>query len=125
VGRRVAPGREIVVGGVLILISASLIAVTRGLVMIRPGLILIARRLVAVARGLIASSGDMTRHWSQQLARELRAAGFTHEDRRRLAAGWTPDTHRHLLLLAPGKCPVRATLYPRSPVASSLLPAVK
>lgn len=60
-GDRVATGREIVVGGVLIVIRASLVAVTRRLVAIGPRLILITRglivirpRLILIARGLVA-----------------------------------------------------------------------
>src|SRR5207244_12075851 len=53
---RIATGRDIIVGSVLILIRASLIALTRSLVVIRPGLILITRRLVAITRPLVAIS---------------------------------------------------------------------
>jgi hypothetical protein len=49
----VAAGREIIVGGVLILVRASLIAFTGALVVIRPRLILIARGLIAIRRRLI------------------------------------------------------------------------
>jgi len=52
-GGLVAAGREIIVGGVLILVRASLIAFTGALVVIRPRLILITRGLVAIRPGLI------------------------------------------------------------------------
>src|SRR5206468_7855774 len=46
VGDRVATGREIIVGSVLILIRASLIALTRSLLVFRPSLTPTTRRLV-------------------------------------------------------------------------------
>src|SRR5947209_17757643 len=62
VGDRVATGREIIVGSVLILIRASLIALTRSLVVIRPSLILITRRLVAITRPLVAITRAAVTH---------------------------------------------------------------
>jgi hypothetical protein len=52
-GGLVAAGREIVVGGVLILVGASLIAFTGALIVIRPRLIPITRGLVAIRPRLI------------------------------------------------------------------------
>jgi len=49
----VAAGREIVVGGVLILIRTSLIAFTGALIVIRPRLIVVTRGLVAIRPRLI------------------------------------------------------------------------
>jgi hypothetical protein len=86
---RVASGREVIVGSVLIIIGASLIAVTRRLIMIRPRLILIACSLIAVTRGLIAASLNTIGRMSRKLARELGAAGRTYENGVNLAAGWT------------------------------------
>ena len=48
IGGRVATGRELIVGGVLIVVRASLVALTGRLVVIRPRLILITRRLIAI-----------------------------------------------------------------------------
>src|SRR5207253_8681089 len=62
VGDRVATGREIIVGSVLILIRASLIALTRSLVVIRPPLIQITRRLVAITLPLVALTRDRAPH---------------------------------------------------------------
>ena len=45
---RVTTGRELIVGGVLIVVRASLVALAGGLVVIRPRLILITRRLIAI-----------------------------------------------------------------------------
>jgi hypothetical protein len=52
-GALVAAGREIIVGGVLILVRTSLIAFTGALVVIRPRLILITRGLVVIRPRLI------------------------------------------------------------------------
>jgi hypothetical protein len=88
VGHRVATGREIIVGSVLILIRASLIALTRSLVVIRPRLILITRRLVAITRGVVT-------HLINRTDRELGAAGRAPRTPCRFAAGWTLHNLRH------------------------------
>lgn len=58
-GGLVAAGREIIVGGVLILVRASLIAFAGALVVIRPRLILITRGLVAIRPRLILVALDL------------------------------------------------------------------
>jgi hypothetical protein len=95
VGDRVATGREIIVGSVLILIRASLIALTRSLVVIRPRLILITRRLVAITRPLVAITQRAVTHLINRSGRELGAAGRTPRNPCRFAAGWTLHNLRH------------------------------
>jgi hypothetical protein len=95
VGDRVAAGREIIVGSVLILIRASLITLTRGLVVIRPSLILITRRLVAIPRPLVAISQRAITHRINRTRRELDAAGRAPRDPCRFAAGRTLHNLRH------------------------------
>jgi hypothetical protein len=95
VGDRVATGREVIVGSVLILIRASLIALTRSLVMIRPRLILIARRLVAITCALVAISQREIRRLNNRTGRELSAAGHAPRNPGRFAAGWTLHNLRH------------------------------
>src|SRR5436190_1093701 len=94
VGDRVATGREIIVGSVLILIRASLIALTRSLVVIRPGLILITRRLVAITRRLVAITRPLVTHLINRTGQELGAAGAPRTPCR-FAAGWTLHNLRH------------------------------
>src|SRR5205823_1528518 len=89
VSDRVATGREIIVGGVLILIRASLITLTRSLVVIRPRLILITRRLVAITRPLLAISQRAVTHLINRGGRELDAAGRAPRNPCRFAADWT------------------------------------
>jgi hypothetical protein len=93
VADRVATGREIIVGSVLILIRASLIALTRSLVVIRPRLILIARRLVAITHHLVAITRGEVTHLVNRSGRELGAAGRTPRNPGLLAAGWTLHSH--------------------------------
>jgi hypothetical protein len=88
VGDRVATGREIIVGSVLILIRASLITLTRSLVVIRPRLILITRRLVAITRPVVAITRDAVTQLIKHTGREFRTAGRTPRNPGRLAAGW-------------------------------------
>ena len=93
IGDRVATGREIIVGSVLILIRASLITLTRSLVVIRPSLILITRRLVAITRPLLTITQRAVTHLIKRTARELGAAGRTPRNPGLLAAGWTLHSH--------------------------------
>jgi hypothetical protein len=93
IGNRVAAGREIIVGSVLILIRASLIALTRGLVVIRPRLILVARRLVAITHHLVAITRGAVTHLVNRSSRELGAAGRTPRNPGLLAAGWALHSH--------------------------------
>jgi hypothetical protein len=95
VGDRVATGRQIIVGSVLILIRASLIALTRSLVVIRPSLILITRRLVAITRTLLAISQRTVTLVINRTGRELSAAGLAPGNPSCFAAGWTPHNLRH------------------------------
>jgi hypothetical protein len=95
VGDRVATGREIIVGSMLILIRASLIALTRSLVVVRPRLILITHRLVAITRPLVAISQRAVTHLINRTGRELGAAGRTPRNPCRFAAGWTLHNLRH------------------------------
>jgi len=95
VGDRVATGREIIVGSVLILIRASLIALTRSLVVIRPSLIPITRRLVAITRPLITITQRAVTHLINRTRRELGTAGRAPPNPCRFAAGWTLHNLRH------------------------------
>src|SRR5207302_8567327 len=95
VGDRVAAGREIIVGSVLILIRASLIALTRSLVVIRPSLILITRRLVAITCPLVAISQRAGTHLINRTGRELGSARRAPRNPCRFAAGWTLHNLRH------------------------------
>jgi hypothetical protein len=93
VRNRIAAGREIIVGSVLILIRASLIALASGLVVIRPRLILIARRLVAITHHLVAITRGAVTHLVNRSSRELGAAGRTPWKPGLLAAGWALHSH--------------------------------
>jgi hypothetical protein len=95
VGGRVATGREIIVGSVLILVRASLIALARSLVVIRPRLVLITRRLVAITRPLVTITQRAVTHLVNRSGRELGAAGRAPRNRCRFAAGWTLHNLRH------------------------------
>jgi hypothetical protein len=95
VGDRVATGREIIVGSVLILVRASLIALARSLVVIRPRLILITRRLVAITCSLVTITQRAVTHLINRTGRELSPAGRAPRTRCRFAAGWTLHNLRH------------------------------
>jgi hypothetical protein len=95
VGDRVATGREIIVGSVLILIRASLIALARSLVVIRPRLILITRRLVAITCPLLPITQRAVPHLIYRTSREFGAAGRAPRDPCRFAAGLTLHNLRH------------------------------
>src|SRR6266576_1220736 len=96
VADRVATGREIIVGSVLILIRASLITLTRSLVMIRPSLILITRRLVAITRPLLTITQRAVTHLINRTRRQHGPAGRAPRNPCRLAAGRTlPNLRPH------------------------------
>jgi hypothetical protein len=95
VGDRVATGREVIVGSVLILIRASLIALARSLVAIRPRLVLITRRLVAITCPLVTIIQRTATHLINRTGRELGAAGRAPRNPCRFAAGWTLHNLRH------------------------------
>src|SRR2546430_913046 len=128
VGDRVAAGREIIVGSVLILIRASLVALTRSLVVIRPRLILIAGRLVVITHHLVAITRGAVTHLINRSGRELGAAGRTPRNPGLLAAGWA--LHSHHLPPSPeralGQVPMVAALAvlrpPVAPIAWLALP---
>jgi len=100
----VAAGREILVGGVLILVCRPLIAVTGGLVVIRPRLILITRGLVVIRPRLSAVTlapatfgSGTSKAFAHVIRRELGAAGWTTGNPDRVTAGRTSHKLGHLL----------------------------
>jgi len=93
----VAAGREIIVGGVLILVRTSLITFTGALVVIRPRLILITRglvvirpRLILIALFLAAINRSTVTGCTAAAGREVAATVRTAGNLGHLAAGWTP-----------------------------------
>jgi hypothetical protein len=99
----VAAGRELLVGGILVLLSAPLIPLTRRLVVIRPRLILVARSLVLVCHGLVLFRQGLIESDRPRLAvdsrdtvgKELCATGRTTVDLSHHTAGWIRHSRRH------------------------------
>jgi len=103
-GVRVATGREVIVGSMLILIRGSLVALTPRLVEIRPCLILITPRLVEIrpclsliTRRLVAINRRPSADLITRTGQELGATRRTARNPGHLSTGWTFHTLRHRL----------------------------